>query len=156
MNRNYFESKVHRFPSQEFGEKTGLHFLYKEWKLPKDESSMMVDVIDRGGFEVYKDILALNADISLDITDEMIEGYRNDTNYGELGSDIYFHVCYGFVSRFTLEDIQFFLNKSYGNQVKLNTEYRIYKDKLESDIGMTLSWATSYTTMERVRKELKK
>lgn len=156
MDRNYLLNKKERYPSREFSIKTGLDFVYRDWVLPKEGHLVMVDVIDRGGYEVYKEILALNPDIVLNITQEMIDGYKNDLLFGEFGRDIYYHVCYGLVSKFNLDDIQYFLESSYGDNRAHKAEYRKYKDKVEKLIGHSMGWATSYKTMDKVRELLNK
>jgi hypothetical protein len=108
---NKIKSHEQVFPSELFGIRIGLHTIYKNWILPEGETAELLankllktihhETIH---YELYLKLLNLNPELSnIILIDELIHEYRYQPR------NIYFHICFGVISKYTVRDINHFL-----------------------------------------------
>ncbi len=158
-DKAYQSKKMQRFPSETYGKAIGLHSIYKNWILPNGETAetMILKVLD-SPYYIFKELLKLNPELEkLKISDEIKEHYLNNNQFGGIGKDIYYHVCYGLISKFTIQDIEHFLLKGTldNNQVIENYNSRRKWYSILEKNGASIGWAASIETLKEISDYLK-
>ncbi len=147
MGRINYIIEKQKFPSHKFGNITGMDWIYSEYKLP-DEENYLADTLlkwrDCSDYQkmyaLYKKLITMNPEL------ERLRKTRKGT--------IIFDICYGVISRFNIDDIEFFSfnrkHMSSYNQIKRPLT-KIISAKAKCDI----EWVMSPKTLSRVCNELK-
>lgn len=146
----YMSNKKQKFSSKDFGVKTNLHWIYKDWKLPMEEN------------EAALHIMCLHDDMDID----GLKSFYNDLKrlnpvLGRLKTDnmrIMYHICFGAISKYNYNDIKFF---SLNDDTLESEVIRIYnmrvreqKSKIVMMLNTDIQWVMSPPTLKRVNKEL--
>jgi hypothetical protein len=138
------------FPSKEFGLKSGLDWVYVDWKIPGDCDELgrtfrrWLKNQDHGFItDLFETILMMNPELEA-------LGKTKDKK-------VLYHFCYGVVSKFNIDDIKFFsYNVEQGVISKYNSSTHDLRDRIGKKVGMGhLGWCISPTTFDRIVKELK-
>ncbi len=150
------KTRVQRFPSKRFAEHVGLKNLHTEWNLPPKSTPNSIGIIcDRWclspeGSEVeheaevkmvtiYLKILELNPPIKVINASTVRNVYD---------------IVMGIVSKFTIDDIKFFMNLSREELVTYNMSNRKRSESIESICGMHAGWVCNPETMIKIEKHL--
>ena len=102
----------------------------------------------------YLNLLNLNPEISnIILTKELINGYQYERY------NIYYHICYGIISKYTVRDINYFLLKCLlpSDEIRILRELEIQyiKKYIQVDFKYGIQWAACYDTLEEISKHLK-
>lgn len=158
QSKLYHSEKIQKFPSESYGKAIGLDSIYKNWILPDGETaeSIILKVID-DPYKIYTELVNLNPELEdLDSSNELKEHYSNNFSFGELGRDIYYHLCYGVISKFSVRDINHFLKKGcYNNEfLKKHLDSRRKWYNVLKTNGVSIGWAASTETLKEISKYL--
>lgn len=144
------------FPSQEFADKTGLGWLFTEWKLPGtaddtyERMSKASDAMDQSKESGASDLLSLYMEI-LSLNPELQE-LPEPKSWKQL-----LDVIHGAISKFNYDDIAFFSASSFESILKYNRSTVEDRRKVISKhFGMYPQWVMSPKTLERVERTIKK
>ena len=154
----YYSKQVQRFPSEECGKVIGLNSIYKNWFLPNGETaeSLIQKVLD-GPYAVYTDLVKLNLElIELKISDELKNHYLNNMLFVGIGKDIYYHICYGVISKFTIKDIKYYLMRACLTNIEvleIRNSRKKWFDALKKH-NFTIGWASSDDTLIEISKHV--
>jgi hypothetical protein len=145
------------FPSEEFGKATGMDWIYVDWKIPgtPDEvAQKLKDLFDDlekknkakkaadSVIELYKEFLKLNPEM---------QELEEPTSWLNL-----YDYMHGAISKFNIDDINFYANMDWDDRVKYNMSNRKLMDDIAKKAGVDgTGWVMSPTTVARVKKELK-
>ena len=155
-DKNYHSNKIQKFPSEICGKTIGLDSIYKDWVLPDGETaeSIILKVFD-GPFLVYQDLLKLNPELEgLIITEELKNKYLNDQSFYGIGKDIYYHICYGIISKFTLKDIKYFLIRSLLTNEEVKLIHKSREKWFKALNKVPIGWAACEETLIEISKYL--
>jgi hypothetical protein len=154
----YHSNRIQTFPSEKCGKTIGLNSIYKDWVLPDGETaeSLILKLFD-GPYKIYQNLLKLNPELEeLKISDELKNYYLKDFSFGGIGKDIYYHVCYGVISKFTIKDIKYFLLRSCLNNnqvIEIRNSRQKWCDVLEKH-NLSIGWAACEETLIEISKHL--
>ena len=138
------------FPSKEFGLKSGLDWIYVDWQIPGDCNEL--------GNIFRRWLKNKDEDFIMDLFDLLV---KMNPELEALGKPkdkmILYHLCYGVISKYNIEDIKFF---SYNVELDVLSAYnksmQDLKNRIGKKVGMGhLGWCISPHTFERIVKELK-
>ncbi len=136
------------FPSKEFGVATGLEWIYVDYKLPDNPDYLadkLIGLRDNKGYkqinDLYKTLISLNPEL-------------NQLKKTRKGS-IMFDICYGVISKFNINDIEFFsFNRRDSFLTSYNQSNRSLMKIIMKNTKADIQWVMSPTTFIRVIKEL--
>lgn len=151
-----------KYPSQILGEKIGLR-IWKEWKMPFGWDETHTYRIFFSNYYSARDITdnMLREEVisrAVEIAEEMTR-LNPEIDYDYYNSDIA-NTIHGMVSRFNLEDIDFFLSfakrdKYAGEEAEKDAEYRSMRSYVEKKLGDHIGWVPSPETLVAIYNKVK-
>ncbi len=136
------ENEEEHFPSEEFAIHTGMKWITVKWKLPvsvKKAGSILREYDIDEVSDFYNKILKLNPSL------KPLAGRKTIREK--------YTISMGVLSRFNLDDIEFFCDRKI-NIVLCNASNRRSKSVIEKKAGISTQWVMSPRTLSRVFEEL--
>ena len=146
------------FPSEEFAKATGIKWVTEDWKLPMNMTS------DEAGAFVKQHFKDLGVKAKANkAAEELMQFYHEmlGLNPALKGLDqpkewlnIIDH-CDGVISKFIVDDINFFSSMSFPEKAHYNLGNRELKEKIAKVAGHGIYWVMSPASLKRITTELK-
>lgn len=143
--RLIIEGRFNRKPSLEFDEKYGTH-LSQEYEFPGGYSSDEINEM----IHKWLDANEYYEELS-DIIDKLDYGYFPYDGITSLSQKIKFDVLFGMASGFNVDDIVWFSVKKVMAYMNKDVDRELNKMKIKD-----VYWVMSPSTLEKLKKELKK
>ena len=155
---NESRTSPEEFPSKEFGEKTGMGWIWVDWKIPTEADKFAATLR-----KLYDDLEEANKEKGEKIASDIIELYKKVAEMNpamkELGDPKSWQNIYDFLqgvnSKFNIDDIKFYSGLGWDERAEYNIKNRSTSDAISAKADAVIGWVMSPTTIERVKKELK-
>jgi len=157
MTKRKFKPQSQTFPSKEFSLHTKIQGLYTDWIMPNgltpDEAAEVVlrwNMAEPDTDEEKNAEIILQAFYNSLITENPMLYRIEATTVGQV-----YDICMGAISKFTVEDIEFFALQSKPELIAFNRGNNKLKDKIEEKCGMFPQWILCPHNLQRVKTLLR-